>query len=305
MYLAPQLILMKYLKYYLSIFLISALLSSCSKDSGPEPIRDLQEQTLDDDQALVDYLKTHFYNYQDFQNEPDNFKIKIEIDSLDGENADKTALWDQVESKEILVSDMNNNDVSTKMYYLVAKTGIGENPSTVDSTFVTYKGELLNGSVFDKKEVPIWFNLASGVIRGFKEFLPQLKAGDHLTYPDGTYEFDHYGQGILFIPSSLGYFSQSTGIIPSYSPLVFSVALHKVNIADHDNDGILSRDEDPDGDGNPLNDDTDEDRIPNYLDSDDDNDGTDTKIEFDRDGDGVFDDDDNDGTPDYLDANST
>lgn len=37
---------------------------------------------------------------------------------------------------------------------------------------------------------------------------------------------------------------------------------------DDDNDGLLTKDEDVNGDGNPLNDDTDFDGIPNYLDND-------------------------------------
>jgi hypothetical protein len=181
---------------------------------------------------------------------------------------------------------------------------MGENPTVVDSTFVTYKGYLLDGTVFDQRELPMWFNLATGVIRGFREFLPVLRSGDHTVNNDGTFEFDHYGQGVFFIPSILGYYESNLSSIPSYSPLIFSVALHKVNPADHDNDGILSRDEDPDGDGDPFNDDTDEDRNANFLDADDDNDGTPTREEYDRDGDGYPDDDDNDGIPDYLDQDS-
>jgi gliding motility-associated-like protein len=42
---------------------------------------------------------------------------------------------------------------------------------------------------------------------------------------------------------------------------------------DDDNDGIPSSDEDPNGDGNPANDDTDGDGTPNYLDLDSDGDG--------------------------------
>ena len=46
------------------------------------------------------------------------------------------------------------------------------------------------------------------------------------------------------------------------------------NPTDHDNDGILSINEDIDGDGDPLGDDTDNDNIWNMYDSDDDGDGT-------------------------------
>jgi FKBP-type peptidyl-prolyl cis-trans isomerase len=296
---------MKYYKHLICISLSLVFLSGCKKDEGPEPPVELDIQAPIDDEALVNYLQTHFYNYEDFENDPDNHKIEISIDTIADDNADKTPLWDQVQNKSVELTDANDNTVSNKMYYLVVKEGVGEKPSSVDSTFVTYKGTLLNRRVFDvREELPIWFDLTA-VVRGFREFIPELRAGTHTVNSDGTYDFDHYGQGVVFMPSALGYYAQNIASIPKYSPLVFSVALHKVNPSDHDNDGILSIDEDPDGDGNPLNDDTDEDRIPNYRDQDDDGDGTLTKTEYDRDGDGVADDDDNDGTPDYLDTDNT
>ena len=49
--------------------------------------------------------------------------------------------------------------------------------------------------------------------------------------------------------------------------------------SDDNGDGIATKNEDVDGDGDPTNDDTDGDTIPNYLDKDDDEDGTDTKFE--------------------------
>ena len=288
------------------MLLSSSLVLSCKKDDGPEPVRELQEQAPKDDEALVSYLQTHFYNYEEFDEDPENYKIEISIDTIADDNADKTPLWDQVQTKTIELTDRNDNKVPNKMYFLEVREGVGEKPSRMDSTFVTYKGTLLNRKVFQQIELPVWFDLADPKLtRGFKEFIPELKPGNHSVNVDGTFEFDQYGQGVVFIPSALGYYSTTVSSIPKYSPLVFSVALHKVNPADHDNDGILSIDEDPDDDGNPFNDDTDKDRIPNYLDNDDDNDGTLTKKEYDRNGDGVPDDDDNDGTPDYLDKDNT
>jgi outer membrane protein OmpA-like peptidoglycan-associated protein len=73
---------------------------------------------------------------------------------------------------------------------------------------------------------------------------------------------------------------------------------------DDDNDGVLTRDEDVDGDGDPSNDDSDNDAIPDYLDEDDDGDGVATQFEL---TDSAADagaeqrDSDADGTPDYLD----
>ena len=295
---------MKHLNLPINFTLILLIILSCKKDSGPEPIRDIQEQTLVDDEALVRYLQTHFYNYEDFESDSDNYKIEISLDTINEENSDKTSLWDQVQTKTVVLNDREGNEIANKLYFIEVKRGIGDSPTSIDSTFVTYRGSLLNGNVFDYRQLPTWFDLAS-VVRGFREFLPELSAGDHTLNNDGTYDLDHYGQGVFFIPSPLGYYSQNLSTIPNYSPLIFSVALHKVNPADHDKDGILSRDEDPDGDGNPYNDDTDKDNIPNYQDADDDGDGTNTRVEFDRDGDGIPDDDDNDGTPDYLDQYNT
>jgi hypothetical protein len=64
---------------------------------------------------------------------------------------------------------------------------------------------------------------------------------------------------------------------------------------DDDNDGVLTRNEDPNLDGLPLNDDTDNDGVPNYQDANDDGDMTITRDE------GSTLDTDKDGVLDYLD----
>ena len=105
---------------------------------------------------------------------------------------------------------------------------------------------------------------------------------DFIINEDGTVKFDNYGKGLIFMPSALGYYSSVSLSIPAYSPLIFSVNLHRVNQSDHDRDGILSINEDINGDGNPLNDDTDGDGLPNMNDFDDDGDGVPTFNELDR-----------------------
>jgi len=65
---------------------------------------------------------------------------------------------------------------------------------------------------------------------------------------------------------------------------------------DDDNDGILTKLEDIDNNGQVANDDTDKDGVPNYLDANDDGDSRLTKLE------GPDKDSDNDGIPDYLDS---
>lgn len=277
-------------------------LSSCDDNNRVTPVRDVGEQALEDDQDIVDFLNSHFYNYTDFENNPDDYTLEIILDTIAEANASKTPLMEQVQYQDVSIEDSEGEEINHRLYYLVVREGVGESPQVVDSTFVKYQGSLLNGNVFEERDFPVWFDLAA-VIRGFREGLPKLKTGTYTIQNDGIPVFKNYGQGIFFIPSGMAYFSRTSAGIPAYSPLIFKIDLLTLNPTDHDNDGIPSYLEDPDNDGNPLNDDTDEDNIANFLDSDDDGDGTPTRDEYDTDNDGIPDDDDGDGTPNYLDPN--
>ena len=288
--------------------LLAVSLSSCGSDDNnttePVELRDFSEQSITDDALLVDYLSNHFYNYEDFPRADDTV-VTISIDTISGDNADKTPMIDQVQQLSVPITDANGVVTNHTLYYLVAQQGseLEKNPSIVDSTYVSYRGELLTGTIFDQRNTPIWFDNIR-VVSGFRYGLQNFAPGTFSQDADGIISFRDYGQGILFMPSGLGYYSSAQGLIPAYAPIVFTVSVYTSNVADHDNDGVFSIDEDPDGDGNPLNDDTDGDGTPNLLDFDDDGDGILTYLEFDVDNDGVIDDTDNDGIPDYLDSDS-
>jgi FKBP-type peptidyl-prolyl cis-trans isomerase FkpA len=292
-------------KNFFAICFIFVLFSSCKNDEDTqESVIPLETQTPIDDEALVTYLKSHFYNYEDFEDVPlDDYAVEIKLDSLIGDNSSRTSLWEQIETKTIDLEEQGGNVIATKLYILKIREGVKDKPSIVDSTFVSYQGTLLNGTVFDSRSNPVWFDL-SNVIRGFREAIPLFSGGSFSIEDDGTYSFKDYGQGIIFLPSSLGYYSGNQNLIPRYSPLVFTISLYTSNPADHDLDGILSIDEDIDGDGNPLNDDSDADNTPNMYDDDDDGDGVKTIDEYDLNKDGIPDDSDGDGTPNHLDGDS-
>ena len=288
--------------------LLAFSLSSCGSDDNnttePVELRDFSEQSITDDALLVDYLSNHFYNYEDFPRADDTV-VTISIDTISGDNADKTPMIDQVQQLSVPITDANGVVTKHTLYYLVAQQGseLEKKSSIVDSTYVSYRGELLTGTIFDQRNTPIWFDNIR-VVSGFRYGLQNFAPGTFSQDTDGTISFRDYGQGILFMPSGLGYYSSPQGLIPAYAPIVFTVSVYTSNVADHDNDGVFSIDEDPDGDGNPLNDDTDGDGTPNLLDFDDDGDGILTYLELDVDNDGVIDDTDNDGIPDYLDSDS-
>ena len=246
------------------ILLFSILIISCKKEEQVELPRDILEQAIVDDQILEDYLSTHFYNYEDFVDL--SYDESITIDTISDENISKIPLISQVKKNSIRVKTSNGSFVNHDLYYLVAREGIGQSPSSVDSTYLSYEGSLLNGNVFDQSTSPVWFDLTQ-VVRGFREAMPAFKSGTYQVNNDNTVEFESFGQGAMFLPSGLGYFSSPAGSIPAYSPLVFKINLYTFNESDHDGDGIpTSQEFDADGDG--IADDTDEDGLNDYLDTD-------------------------------------
>ena len=290
-------------KFIFYNFFLILVIYSCSKDSSSIeeiPANDIGPQYVLENDSIVEFLQTHFYNYKDFKNLSSNNTVELLIDTISGDNIDKISLFDQVSTLSIDIEDDNNEMISHNMYYIINREGNGDSPTVADSVFVAYKGMTLGNTTFDNRKNPTWLDNTT-VVRGFKEFTALLKRGDISTNNDGTYLLSNYGIGMAIMPSALGYYNNSTLLIPAYSPLIFQINLTTYNSTDHDHDGINSIDEDLNGDHVFSNDDTDEDNLPNYRDADDDGDGVLTIDEYDADGDGVVDDTDGDGIPDYLD----
>ena len=252
--------------FYIYILFSFFIIYSCKKEEEVivELPREVGEQAILDEQSLEDFLSTHFYNYEDFQNS--DIQTKISFDTISGENSEKKPLINQIKKSTISVKTSDGSFVNHSIYTLVAREGIGQTPSSVDSTYVSYEGLLLNKLSFDKSLTPIWFDLTS-VVRGFREGMTALKPGNFSVDQNNLPEFSNYGQGAIFMPSGLGYFGNTTGSIPAYSPIIFKIDLFLVKQTDHDGDGILSADEfDNDGDG--IADDSDGDGLADYLDAD-------------------------------------
>ena len=88
-------------KFFLLLIVSFLVLYSCNKDDDEATIeeRDYTEQYLLDEQLIEDYLKTHFYNYEDFDTANLN-NIEITLDSIYGENFNRTPLYDQIIKKK-------------------------------------------------------------------------------------------------------------------------------------------------------------------------------------------------------------
>ncbi len=322
---------MKLKNICLLVWLAAAAWSCGDDDERPEveivPPRLLSEVSVENDAEIVSFLKSHFYNYEEFQNPPTDFDYRIRFDTIAGDNGDKVSIFDSeqlmgvefgsetisVTSADVGVSD--DEVVNSKFYYLVVRQGVSDAVPTIgDNSILRYEGSLLNGQVFDSQvSQPVKFNL-SQVVRGFGNGMEYFKTGSAvIENGDGTFTYEDYGIGAIFMPSELAYYNTPTSnLIPLYAPLVFRVdAFAFEPDTDTDLDGIPSILEDVNNNGN-LNDDNtdtaDEPRgVPNYVDPDDDNDGIPTIEEINRNADGTFlsfKDTDGDGIADHLDIDS-
>jgi len=277
--------MMKKIYFLLPVVSLFLLINhSCNKDDGLNvetvPARDRGEEALTAQTEIEEFLSTHFYNYEEFENPTAEFDYKIKFDTIEGANASKIPLIDQVASRN--VKDRIENDVTYKLYYLFVRQGGGVTATFPDVTTIAFEGRLLNNDLFDASVIPIRFDLTQ-VINGLQDGIRGFNgASNQIVNPDGTITFENYGIGAVFVPSGLGYFIDPppSSNIPLYAQMIFSFHLYQVEVGDQDNDGIISLLEDLNGNKLEEDDDTDGNFIPNFIDGDDDGDGRLTKDEI-------------------------
>lgn len=283
---------------------IATILYSCGSDNNNNTVDNFDHaaQAPIDNDSIVNFLKNNYYD-------ADKDSVKV-IDA-----GQTPSLWEEREGNEggvdvkLYIKDVKDNDVDYKLYYYLKKQGIPDvdkgYPKMMDSVYVKYKGQIIikkDSLSVDFEKNTAWFSLIQ-VIKGWTYGFPHFKGGNNIT-SNGPITYDKGGKGILFIPSGLAYKNSGTLSIAGNSNLMFTFELWDfVKDTDDDQDNVPSYSEDIDGDGDPRNDDTNGNRIPNYLDTDDDGDGVLTKDE-DANGDGDprndFSDPNKPTIPDYL-----
>jgi FKBP-type peptidyl-prolyl cis-trans isomerase FkpA len=132
--------------------------------------------------------------------------------SKDGDNIEPQTEADII--KYIEDNNLNATRSDSGLYYVIDNEGTGTRPTSSSNVTVAYKGSLLNGTVFDQSDSNgISFGL-NQVIKGWTEGITYYKEG---------------GEGILLIPSNLGYGNNGQGSIPGGAVLVFDIKLISVN----------------------------------------------------------------------------
>jgi FKBP-type peptidyl-prolyl cis-trans isomerase FkpA len=100
------------------------------------------------------------------------------------------------------------------LYYEILDAGSGAVPANNSRITITYRGELLDGYVFDQMTAPNtepWY--LSNLIEGWRIGVPLIKEGGRIR---------------LIIPSALAYGCSQVGVIPADSPLFFDISLIRV-----------------------------------------------------------------------------
>jgi len=144
-----------------------------------------------------------------FQNE-----LRVKMEKKQAELAEKNAKL----SEEFLAGNAKKEGVvttSSGLQYQVLKEGDGPKPTATDKVKAIYRGELINGTVFDdSRGLPREFAVA-GVVQGWQEELPLMATGSKWK---------------LFVPPALGYGATQRGpVIEPNSVLVFEIELVEIS----------------------------------------------------------------------------
>jgi len=101
------------------------------------------------------------------------------------------------------------------LYYQIVTQGTGATPTANSVIFITYTGELMNGTIFDSTTNSASTGYTLGqLIYGWQLGLPKIQAGCHIR---------------LLIPSDYAYGCQGSGTtIPANSPIYFDISLVSV-----------------------------------------------------------------------------
>lgn len=238
---------------------VFVMIWSCKNDDDSSiivvPPRPLSEVTLENDASIRSYLETHFYNYEAFENPTEDFDYRIVIDTIAGENSEKTPLMEQVLQEDINISssdlglDADEKDIKHTLYYLVIRQGSGNQATVKDSVYLNYQGMRLDGTVFDSRlGSPAWFDLPGTYnetvqsppsITGFRHGISKFKAGGEIIdNEDGTFEVTGSGIGLIVMPSGLAYFNNTT-IGQAYAPLIFEVNLLVAKTKENEEDNVI------------------------------------------------------------------
>jgi len=138
--------------------------------------------------------------------------------TFEGSRAEREALEREKQEETLNAVSTGFKKTDSGLRYQIIQEGKGKKATKGDMVSVHYKGQLLDGTIFDssyKRKQPIDFAIGVGqVIAGWDEGIQLLNVGDKARF---------------VIPSDLAYGSQGAGgVIPPDATLIFDVELMSI-----------------------------------------------------------------------------
>jgi len=111
---------------------------------------------------------------------------------------------------ELARQNLTATETASGIHYIITAGGSGGSPNSQSTITAFYKGEFLNGAVFDQTTGSPFTIKLNELIQGWQEGIPLLQKG---------------GKGRFWIPSALCYGPSGRGPIPPNTPLYFEIEL--------------------------------------------------------------------------------
>lgn len=137
--------------------------------------------------------------------------LSVAVFACKKNDVDQAAVDRETIRQYIRDNSLHADSTSSGLFYVIADSGVGSNPTATSVVTVYYTGRLISGYVFDQNTagLPREFPL-QGVIKGWQEGIPLIRKGGSIK---------------LLVPSALGYGANAYGSIPANSVLIFDIKL--------------------------------------------------------------------------------
>jgi len=111
---------------------------------------------------------------------------------------------------ELKRQNLTATETASGIHYIITAAGSGGSPNSQATITANYKGEFLNGAIFDQTTGTPFTSKLTNLIQGWQEAIPLLQKN---------------GKGRFWIPSALCYGTSGAGPIPPNTPLYFEIEL--------------------------------------------------------------------------------
>lgn len=140
------------------------------------------------------------------------FILALFLSACSTYNEEQKTQFDERIETYIKKNDLDLEKSESGLYYNIINEGSGARVLAKDAITFSYKGTLIDGTVFDEQTEPVTFRV-SELIGAWKEAVLKLNEG---------------GEAFIIAPPQLGYGERELEKIPANSIVIFTLKVHKV-----------------------------------------------------------------------------